>query len=99
MPRFGGKRVTHTVSSTDEETVMDKIYSIHRGLAIHHYRGAGTLRVYYVWSDGSTSLLDTSVTSGAAFNVFDFDFPIPEEKITFEADSASGNVYCEAVSY
>ena len=103
MPRPNGKQVTHTITSTSEVTVMDKIYSnrdTNRGLTVAvKTTQAGTAKIKYTWTDGTNLELDSKVMTADSFHLFDFDFPVPESVVTFDADSASGTVTVEAIVY
>jgi len=103
MARHSGKVVTHTITGTSEVDVMTAIYGnrdYKRGMVAYvRSTQAGTATVYYVDTGGTATLLESKVMGAGDMHVFDFDFPVPQSKITFNADTGSGSVVVEVLHY
>ena len=104
MARPNGKQTSFTITGTSEADVMTAIYGsiahARRGLtAFVHSSQAGTAKVYYVDQSSNAREIGSQALSADDFVVFDFDYPVPEAKVTFNADSGSGTVIVEAFGY
>jgi hypothetical protein len=103
MARPNGKKATFTITGTGEADVVTEVFgSVHskRGATYYvHSTQAGTAKVYYVDPSGTARELDLKIMTADAFHVFDFDFPVPESKLTFTATVGSGTLTVETFSY
>jgi hypothetical protein len=103
MARLNGKIITHTITGTSEVDVMTGILgnrNYSRGMVAYvRSTQAGVAKVYYVDTGDTATELATKTMAAADLHVFDFDFPVPESKITFNADSGSGSVIVEVLHY
>ena len=92
-----------TVTDTAENDLIEvqSTAVANRGMVFKIQPSAtGTLRVFWKFTDGTFSQIgnDKAITSGIP-ETLDFDFRIPEAKVTFEAPGGSGSIKIEGIAY
>jgi len=101
--RERGAHYSATVETTDEQTSFNVYRSGQgrRGLVLFCYASAaGTMKSYWVTPDGAERLLDTTTVSATTTTVTDFDYSLPQIKVTWTSDSGTSlTVEIEGVSY
>jgi len=101
--REKGAHYSATVATTAEQTAFNVYRSSQgqRGLVLFCYASAaGTMKTYWVTPDGAERLLDTTSVSATTTTVTDFDYSLPQIKVTWTSSSGSSlTVELEGVSY
>jgi len=101
--RERGAHYSATVATTAEQTSFNVYRSGQgrRGLVLFCYASAaGTMKSYWVTPDGEERLLDTTTVSATTTTVTDFDYSLPQIKVTWTSDSGTSlTVEIEGVSY
>jgi len=106
MARSGGLVATYTITgSVTNANILTEIYSdpahYNRGCTfyIHSSVGSTTIKIWYVDTDDVARELASKALSADDFWVVDFDYPLPESKVTITTTSGSGTVKVEALVY